>query len=367
MKVSNLLIYIALCFVLATSAESCSDFLEDSTSQTSENIETKQTYELLYEDLKNEDHMGFVFGCHEYSNHYHNYYLLNPDKNLLMNVSIYAPPKGTKSRCSGVHFYTYDNSKKDEWSYVWGEKSNHTYIFKIENSGVKTIVNKYIDSGDKVFDECNVIYPDTFLNGSLDRVITMAQEELDEPSRLKLAFSDIADFDGNSSGNLNISDEYKRMKQGFIHETLKEESFGEYIVYVPEYFDADIREVDKYRAYAPDGKNIAMLFLNSEEANIPKVERYETDKNIAEFINTIVNGLDGGKLVVSEDAYHAQENGLIFKYSFELNGTQCTGYTYVTHNFYQKKLYSFTLIEGNDCEYRYEEDFFDILVSMRKK
>ncbi|MBR6951104.1 MAG: leucine-rich repeat domain-containing protein [Oscillospiraceae bacterium] len=190
----------------------------------------------------------------------------------------------------------------------------------------------------------------------------------------------IGDILGSSRTHFTTEREYREeeslpetvsrgQKDGFDSITNEQYRFSEYTVEIPSYWSDDQRENKGTTKYAETGDKVAMLQIEA---------RYDTDEDYPVTFEGLMEDLDGLQKVVESRVFKdsidhevvdtGYVKGVLFKgYSekYQNTGLEITGEWFTFPSEKDRNWCSVILVQSDNTEYLYDDDFMKIINSIR--
>lgn len=164
----------------------------------------------------------------------------------------------------------------------------------------------------------------------------------------------------------DIPDEERKQKDGFDKATNVKKTIGNYNFQIPDYWEIDIDEENKYRAYAEENGKVAMLNIMIIHDDTDKVtyEILKEETLDGRMSEAITSSLDESGDVVYEEYSNSKIKGYVYKNVFTNDGTDGYMETLYFPSETDNSWVCVQIMESDNTEYSYINDFREIINSI---
>lgn len=158
----------------------------------------------------------------------------------------------------------------------------------------------------------------------------------------------------------------KKQKNGFNENKNAKVTVGNYALFIPKYWNADITEADHYRAYAETSEKVAMLQITShyDEDDPVTFEELEQENDSGAMASAIATWFDSCGEIRSELYDNGAVKGYIYTCDFVQNGYSGKAETFTFPSSLDSCWIYVTLVETDNTKYSYFDDFSKIIDSI---
>ena len=175
-----------------------------------------------------------------------------------------------------------------------------------------------------------------------------------------------------TTGIVDLPNEDPRpQRNGFNQSTNLNVRAGDYIISVPSYWEYEQtgdKSEDLFQRYAETNGKSAMIQINSKTNTKNPITFEELNSEKESIINAFLKSLDNDSAKCTNSGLYESNNikGIYFDFTLTMRETGVQGITVIFPSEKDKKLIFIVLMVSENTEYRYDEDFYKMLDSIKK-